>query len=95
MWAAGALGTGFLVIGLTRYVSVGSISGVMFGFVALLALALTGHQPWEYVGYGAVVTSLIVFQHKDNIRRLLKGQERRLGESAERRQTVGPSTDIR
>ena len=94
-WAAGALGTGFLLIGLSRYVSVGSMSGTLFAFAAMLALALTGNAPWEYLGYAAAVTGLIIFQHRGNIGRLLKGQERRLGQKAEGRQPLGTSADVR
>ncbi len=85
-WAAGALGTGLLVIGATRYVSLGSMAGALFAAVALLPLAITGHAPWQYFAYASVVTSLIVFQHRDNIARLRRGEERRLGHKAERRQ---------
>ena len=93
MWAAGALGTGFLVIGLSRYVSVGSICGALFGASATLVLALTGHAPWEYFGYGATVTGLIIFQHRDNLLRLFKGEERRLGQGTERRDAAEASPD--
>lgn len=84
-WAAGALGTGLLVIAATRYISLGSMAGALFAAVALLPLAATGHAPWEYFAYAAVVTSLIIFQHRDNISRLRRGEERRLGQKAERR----------
>lgn len=82
VWASGALGAGLLVIGLSRYVSLGSMCGSLFGAIATLGLALTGNAPWEYFYYAVVVFVLIIFQHKDNLERLYKRQERRLGEKA-------------
>ncbi|MEE9284849.1 MAG: glycerol-3-phosphate acyltransferase, partial [Dehalococcoidia bacterium] len=38
LWAAGAIGTGVVIIGLSRYVSLGSLAGATFGLVALLVL---------------------------------------------------------
>ena len=69
------------------------MTGAFFALVAMLVLALTGHEPWEYFAYAAIVVSLIVFQHKDNIVRLVKRQERRLGDQAERRRAVGAASD--
>ena len=93
IWAAGAIGMGFLIIGLSRYVSVGSMIGAIFTLVAMLVLAITGHQPWEYFAYTATVVSFILLQHKDNIVSLVKRQERRLGDNAERRGAVGAASD--
>ncbi|MCH8190522.1 MAG: glycerol-3-phosphate 1-O-acyltransferase PlsY [Chloroflexi bacterium] len=86
LWAAGAVGAGILVIVLTRYVSLGSLTGATFGLVALLVLAATGHGPWEYAGYAVAVVTLIYFQHWGNMQRLARGEERRLGQSAEIRE---------
>ncbi len=93
IWAVVAMGTGVLVIGLTRYVSVGSMTGAIVAVVALLVLAVTGHEPWEYFAYAATVVSFIVFQHRGNIVRLVKRKERRLGDEAERREAVGAASD--
>lgn len=93
-WGAGTLGAGLLVIGLSRYVSLGSLSGVVFCAVSLLALALTGREPWEYFGYAAGGGALIFLQHRDNIVRLLKRQERRLGEKGERRPPLSRAADM-
>ncbi len=70
------------VVGATRYVSLGSIVGALAGVSAIVAIAATGHAPSEYIWFGAIAGTLILVQHKDNIRRLLKGEERRLGQSA-------------
>ena len=76
---------GFLVIALFRYVSLGSLLGVTLSMALSLVVVLTG-------GSGAPLVlalaggGLVVFQHRENIARLLRGTERRLGRAAERRQ---------
>ena len=94
-WGAGALGIGLAVIAASRYVSLGSMSGALFAAISMVALAAAGRQPWEYATYAAAVTGVILFQHRDNVRRLLRGEERRLGQRAERvvPPSTGPSTD--
>ena len=71
------------VVGATRYVSLGSIFGAVAGASALVIIAATGHAPTEYIWYGAIAGLLIVVQHRDNIQRLMRGEERKLGQSAE------------
>ncbi len=70
----------FPLIGATRYVSLGSIVGAVAGVGALIVIAATGHAPSEYIWFGAIAGALVVVQHKDNIQRLLKGEERKLGQ---------------
>ena len=70
------------VVGATRYVSMGSIVGAVAGVGALGVIVATGHAPYEYIWFGAIAGALLVVQHKDNIQRLLKGEERKLGQSA-------------
>ena len=69
---------------LSRYISLGSIVGVICGCVALLALALAGWYSTSYILYAAVGGAVIIWQHRDNIQRIRDGNERRLGSPAER-----------
>jgi len=69
--AACALGTWFVMVGLTRIVSISSM---------VASLSLTGWnvlfgRPIEYTIAGAVLAVLIVVRHRSNIKRLLKGAE--------------------
>jgi glycerol-3-phosphate acyltransferase PlsY len=67
-----------IVVGLTRYVSLGSILAVSaFPILGLLLGAGPATVLW-----GIAITALIVFRHKANIGRLLSGRERKLGERA-------------
>lgn len=70
----------FLVITfLSRYISLGSIIGVLFGCFSLLALVLVGVYSSTYALYALLGTAIIMWQHRDNIRRIREGSERRLG----------------
>jgi glycerol-3-phosphate acyltransferase PlsY len=86
-----SLGIGLGVAALTRYVSLGAIFVAFTTFFSMLTLYLLGMQPVEYMVYTAVGGGLILFQHRDNIQRLLAGTERRIGEQAEKR--VVPSAE--
>ena len=79
-WVAIAGGALFLVVTLSsRLLSLGSIVGTLA--VALISLALTfviGHHQL-YTLYAFVGGALIIWQHRDNIRRIANGTERKLG----------------
>jgi glycerol-3-phosphate acyltransferase PlsY len=75
-----------LIIALTRYVSLASIMGSLSAVVAMAVFMGIGRVPWEYLVYIVVVVALIIFQHRDNISRLLSGTESKLGQKGERRQ---------
>jgi len=81
---AGIIATviGLPAIALTRYVSLGSLIGATIGGVALAVMAIMGVEPVEYVWYGAVASLIIIVRHKDNIQRLIRGEERKIGQKA-------------
>lgn len=81
--AAAALVSGGLLILLTRYVSLGSIVGAAVGGTALALHVVLGGQPPAYLLYALLGVPFIVFTHRDNIARLARGTERKLGERAE------------
>ncbi len=83
---AGVIATvvGVLLIGLTRYMSLGSIAATALGSVALIALAVFYDPvPLVYSWYGIIGGTLIVVRHRDNIQRLLNGTERKIGRKAD------------
>lgn len=69
-----------LVIAIWRYVSLGSLVGTFVCCSTIVALAFLGIEPLPFGPLALAGGSLIVFQHRDNIVRLLRGTERRLGE---------------
>ena len=69
---------------LSRYISLGSVIGVIFGCLSLVALIFAGMYSGAYALYGLVGGAIIIWQHRDNIQRIRQGNERRLGAPAER-----------
>ena len=76
--AACAIGAFAVTVALTRYVSLGSIVGA--GVLALVLQVTAFNTPMAWVG--TAVSLFVVFTHRDNIRRLLRGEERRIGASS-------------
>ena len=86
---ASVIGVG--LVALTRYVSLGSIVAATLGSLTLAVIAVVNDTvPLEYALYGAVGAPIILFKHRDNIQRLIKGDERKLGQKVD---TVPESTD--
>jgi glycerol-3-phosphate acyltransferase PlsY len=74
--ALASLGVFILATAATRYVSLGSILGVLaFPLFTLVTRGPGGIFPW-----GLALSALVVFKHAGNIRRLLGGTERKIGE---------------
>lgn len=74
-----------LVVGITRYVSLGSIL-VMLAYIVQIFIfgqmgmfELSGTHLYEYYGIAILLTVMAIFRHRQNIVRLLKGTERKLG----------------
>ncbi len=88
---AGAIAVAsFLVVTLpSRYLSLGSIASLFGAFLSSLALALLDHAPATYLLYTGIGCSIILWQHRDNIQRLLEGTERKIGQPA---QKIGEAT---
>jgi glycerol-3-phosphate acyltransferase PlsY len=67
---------------LSRYISLGSIFGVIIGGLSVVGLALAGWYSETYMLYALVGGAIIIWQHRDNIKRIRQGNERRLGHPA-------------
>ncbi len=68
-----SMGVFILMVFITRYVSVGSMSAALS---MPLFLFIVG-APRQYVVLGVVVAVLIIFKHSGNIKRLVEGRENR------------------
>lgn len=81
---AALFGGEILIIGtgLTRFVSLGSIAGAVGSYAILVPLTILNNFPIEYLFYSLVGVVIIFVMHRDNIRRLLSGKERKFGEKA-------------
>ncbi len=69
------LGVWSVVVAISRYVSLGSVSAAA-AFPVLMAVF---RQPREQVVFAALLALLIILRHRGNIGRLLRGNESRLG----------------
>ena len=92
VWPAAIIGTivGILIIALTRYVSLGSLLGTVTCVGIMVAFAALGLAPpfLEVVPFvigplALVGGAIIIYAHRDNIQRLIRGTERRFGQPAE------------
>ncbi len=81
---AALFGGEILIIGtgLTRFVSLGSIAGAVGSYAILVPLTILNNFPVEYLFYTLVGVVIIFVMHRDNIRRLISGKERKFGEKA-------------
>ncbi|MGI8588449.1 MAG: glycerol-3-phosphate 1-O-acyltransferase PlsY [Chloroflexia bacterium] len=66
------------VILISRYVSLGSIIGIIAGGLLMITLVAFAHYSIWLAVYVVVAGGLVVLIHHDNIERLLKGTERKL-----------------
>jgi len=74
-----------LIIVTTRYMSLMSVSMAPIAAVLFLALAVAGILPYAYAAFAMAAALLIVVLHHDNIRRLLSGTERKIGQKEPQR----------
>jgi len=76
----------FLGAASTLFVSLGSIAGVVGTYVILIPLTIFSGFPVEYLIYALIGTGMIIYTHRGNIKRLISGKERKLGQKADKAQ---------
>ena len=80
-WQAGliSLCVWIIAVAITRYVSLGS---VLLCTSFCVAVFVTSRQyVWGFRIMALVVTVIVIYRHKGNIQRLIKGEERKFGQS--------------
>lgn len=73
-----SLGVFLVAVGLTGYVSLGSI----LGSLAFPAILLAAGGSWRVAAVSLVIAAVVVLRHSGNIVRLVNGSERKLGGKA-------------
>ncbi len=68
---------------LTRYMSLTSMGAAALAGISFAAFAATGLHPWAFAAVAVAGGLLTIVLHHDNIRRLIAGTERRIGERVE------------
>ena len=72
---------GFLVILITRYVSLGSMS-LLTCYAVIVSCFYSGYNPWLIL-WAVVLAVLCIIRHHANISRLIHGNENKLGHKAD------------
>ena len=68
-----------MVLIFTKYASLSSI----LSLASVSIFMMLFKQPYEYIIFSLVILILAIFKHKDNIKRLKLGKERKIGERVE------------
>lgn len=68
-----------LIVWRSRFVSLGSLIGVVLAPVVTAALVVLGQARWEGVVLALGGATMVAIAHRDNIARLRAGTERRIG----------------
>jgi acyl phosphate:glycerol-3-phosphate acyltransferase len=67
-----------VVVAITRYVSLGSVlAAAIFPFT--LAVVTPEYAGWKMIAFAFCASAIIILKHHENIRRLMKGNEHRIG----------------
>lgn len=84
-----------LVLIVTRYASVASLTAASLFPIVILFFAFQGTAPWSYFVLSIIIAVTIILVHIPNIRRLRSGTERRFGHRVEERSRDSqPSGDV-
>ena len=75
-----ALAVFILTVAVTRYVSLGSILGAVTMLVAIIPFVVYDLEHVAYIVFAGVVTAIVIFRHRGNIRRLRVGTESKIGQ---------------
>ncbi len=72
-----------ILIALTRMVSVGSlVAALLFPVLVLFInqnyIVPTGSDNWSYLIYSIIISALIIFNHRENIKRINEGTENKI-----------------
>ncbi|MGO1370946.1 MAG: glycerol-3-phosphate 1-O-acyltransferase PlsY [Senegalia sp. (in: firmicutes)] len=71
---------GILIIIKTKYVSLGSVLAI--SLVPFIALLIVRPFDLKYILFLVVLAAIAVFRHKSNIKRLLNGEESKIGQKS-------------
>jgi glycerol-3-phosphate acyltransferase PlsY len=90
--ALSAITVFFIVLAITRYVSLASILGAA-SFPVFAWFFVHGDRPPFFIAAQCAVSFLIIAKHHQNIRRLFTGQESRFGASKSKSETAKQETE--
>ncbi len=77
LWPVAALGAFLVWLAVFLASKIVSLSSICAAPVVPLVIWLTG-GPEEFAAFGAVAAAVIIYKHKDNIGRLMRGEEKKI-----------------
>jgi acyl phosphate:glycerol-3-phosphate acyltransferase len=80
---------GIPLVVITRYVSLASVTGAITNIIGITGLIVFFGMDARYIGFALAASFLVIIHHVDNIKRLLNGTERKVGEKAK---PIAPSS---
>lgn len=67
-----------LLMALTRFVSLGSVAAAILFPVLTIFITSNYLVPGNYIVFGIILAALVIFNHRENVKRLLEGKENKL-----------------
>ena len=96
-WLAGVIPFVFFVIivAVSRYVSLGSIIAAAVYPFAVLILSLLEHDSsaLSCFGLSVLIAAMLIFMHRENIKRLLSHTEKKLGQKSSEQTNIKPADE--
>jgi D-beta-D-heptose 7-phosphate kinase / D-beta-D-heptose 1-phosphate adenosyltransferase len=72
------LALGILIIGVTGYVSLASITGAGLLAILIFFFSPPDNRPWVVIAVAAALGAFVIWKHRENIQRLIEGRESRI-----------------
>lgn len=67
-----------VLIALTRFVSLGSVAAAVLFPVLTVFIRTNYLVPGNYIIFGIILAAFVIFNHRENVKRLLEGKENKL-----------------
>ena len=79
-WQIGLICLAFALVlmALTRFVSLGSVAAAVLFPVLTVFIRTNYLVPGNYIIFGIILAVLVIFNHRENVKRLLEGKENKL-----------------
>jgi glycerol-3-phosphate acyltransferase PlsY len=82
---------GIGLVAITRIVSVMSVGMAPVLAIEYVILSAVGWQPWAFAVYAVIAAGIVIVLHRENIERLLKGTEPKIGSGGSHRAGTAPA----
>ncbi len=91
-YALGGLAVWNLVVDASKISSLGYLAGAIS--IPIFMLSFSPRPPVEYIIFGFIAATLAFYRHKENIGRLIRGEERKISDKAQKKEEEKPEKKI-